>query len=55
MLYPLVLDTDLSLESQFVSLLRVSEEIIKAALPRSSPYVSPNAAAAQLHCVRGRI
>ena len=34
---PLGLDTDLSLESQFVSLLHVSEEIIKAAPPRSSP------------------
>lgn len=51
MLYPLVLDTDLSLESQFVSLLHVSEEIIKAAPPRSSPQVAPNAAATQLHCV----
>lgn len=34
---PSVLGTDLSLESQFVSLLHVSEEIIKAALPGSSP------------------
>lgn len=33
---PSVLGTDLSLESQFVSLLRVSEEIIKVALPRCS-------------------
>lgn len=50
---PSVLDTDLSLESQFVSLLHVSEEIIKATLRSNSPWVSPNAAATQLHCVGG--
>lgn len=50
---PSVLDTDLSLESQFVSLLHVSEEIIKATLRSNSPWVSPNAAATQLPCVGG--
>lgn len=49
MLLSAILFNDLSLESQFVSLLTVSEEIIKATTPSHSEDVVPHTTAKLLH------
>lgn len=49
MLLSTILFNDLSLESQFVSLLTVSEEIIKATTPSYSEDVVPRTTAKLLH------